>query len=151
MQQTCRLGLTAAPAACVSLGHGIFLIIDSAATAVVLGISTVQSGRESGGARAKEKPGMFCKQCRIQPGLSGLPVGASGEEQGIAMSCLSKGSHVTCASTLSCAHVPSMQQFAMLVVVGTMAGQSVLVGISKADLAEISAQRSSGTQTLYVP
>lgn len=152
LQQTCRLGLTAPPAACVALGQGLFLIIDSTATAVVLGIRAAPSVRDSGASGAQEMPGMFSIECRLQPSLSSQPADASAgpERSSRSERCLSKGSHVTCASALSCAHVPAMQQFAMLVAVGTMSGPSVVIGISKADHTAIATAQSHGSHTLYV-
>lgn len=151
LQQTCRLGLTAPPAACVALGQGLFLIIDSAATAVVLGVRAAPSARDSGGPGAQENPGMFCVACRLQPSLAGKPPDAPAgpEDCKGSESCLSQGSHVTCASAMSCDRAPALEQFAMLVSVGTMSGPSVVIGVSKADLTAIATAQSHSSHTLY--
>lgn len=150
LQQTCRLGLTAPPAACVALGQGLFLIIDSAATAVVLVIRAAPSARDTGLLRVQEKPGMFCIACRLQPSLSGkqpdAPAGLHGTNS--SESCLSQGSHITCASSFSCDRAPDLQQFAMLVTVGTMSGPSLVIGLSKADLTVIATAESPSSHTL---
>lgn len=139
LRQTCQLGLTSPPAACVALGKGLFLVIDSAAFAVILAIVVSSAGKDAAqGTQAHDRAGMFCMQCNLQPSPSVPQVSSSTESDVHQPCCLHKGSRVTSASALSCKLVPSMQHFAMLVVVGTMSGPSFAIGISRGDLSTAS-------------
>lgn len=136
LKATCKLPLDAPPVACCPLGMGLFFVIDAAANAAVLSIAAAAAPAAGAPAPGRSAPRLAALRCFRAAVGPEAPIAAPGS---MAEALATWGApedgrgpmhrHVSAAAVLPCAHVPEMQHFAALVVVGTLAGPSCVVGV----------------------
>jgi hypothetical protein len=132
-ERVCRvaLPLAAEPAACCPLGKGTFCVVDACGTIALLQVRW-QDGRASLVAYACHTALHDVKDEPASPeDCSSHPFDTVG---GVAAEPLMGGSapcHVGCAVALPCGHVQELNQFVVLLVMGTIAGPSRVVGLPR--------------------